>query len=91
MNKQELIEAVAKECEISKACGEQAVNAVLTGIKNGVKKNKEVRLIGFGTFSVRSRKARKGRNPQTGATINIKASKTVKFTAGQDFKGLVNK
>ncbi|MCF6155078.1 MAG: HU family DNA-binding protein [Candidatus Brocadia sp.] len=91
MNKQELVEIVAKECEMSKACGEMAVNAVLNGIKNGVKKTKEVRLIGFGTFSVRTRKARKGRNPQTGAVINIKASKTVKFTAGQDFKNVVNK
>lgn len=91
MNKQELIEVVAKECEVSKACGEKAVNAVLNGIKSGVKKNKEVRLIGFGTFSVRTRKARKGRNPQTGATINIKASKTIKFAAGQDFKNAVNK
>ena len=91
MNKQELVEVVAKECEVSKACGEKAVNAILDGIKNGVKKTKEVRLIGFGTFSVRTRKARKGRNPQTGAVINIKASKTVKFTAGQDFKNAVNK
>jgi len=91
MNKQELVEVVAKECEVSKACGEKAVNAILDGIKNGVKKTKEVRLIGFGTFSVRARKARKGRNPQTGAVINIKASKTVKFTAGQDFKNAVNK
>ncbi len=91
MNKQELVEVVAKECAVSKACGEKAVNAVLNGIKAGVKKSKEVRLIGFGTFSVRTRKARKGRNPQTGAVINIKASKTVKFTAGQDFKNAVNK
>lgn len=91
MNKQELVEIVAKECEVSKACGEAAVNAVLSGIKAGVKKSKEVRLIGFGTFSVRARKARKGRNPQTGAVINIKASKAVKFTPGQDFKNVVNK
>ncbi|MBU6391311.1 MAG: HU family DNA-binding protein [Planctomycetota bacterium] len=91
MNKQELVEAVAKECEVSKACGEKAVNAVLDGIKNGVKKSKEVRLVGFGSFSVKARKARKGRNPQTGETINIKASKTVKFSAGQDFKNMVNK
>lgn len=91
MNKQELIELVAKACSVSKACGERAVNAVLDGVKSGVKKSKEVRLIGFGTFSVRARKARKGRNPQTGAIINIKASKTVKFTPGQDFKSAVNK
>ena len=91
MNKQELVEVVAKECEVSKACGEKAVNAVLTGIKNGVRKSKEVRLIGFGTFSVRSRKARKGRNSRTGEIINIEASKTIKLTAGQDFKNAVNK
>ncbi|TLD43416.1 MAG: DNA-binding protein HBsu [Candidatus Jettenia ecosi] len=91
MNKQELVEMVAKECEMSKANGEKAVNAVLNGIKTGVKKNKEVRLIGFGSFTVKERKARKGRNPQTGATINIKASKAIKFTPGQDFKNIVNK
>lgn len=90
MNKQELVEIVAKECEMSKGSGEKAVNAVLNAIKNGVKKSKEVRLIGFGTFSVRTRKARKGRNPQTGAPINIKASKSIKFTAGQDFKNIIN-
>ncbi|MBM4053171.1 MAG: HU family DNA-binding protein [Planctomycetes bacterium] len=91
MNKQELVEHVAKECDVSKACGEKAVNAVLNGIKQGVKKSKEVRLIGFGTFSVKNRKARKGRNPQTGAVINIKASKAIKFSAGQDFKKVVGK
>jgi DNA-binding protein HU-beta len=91
MNKQELIELVANECDMSKANGEKAVNAVLNGIKSGVKKSKEVRLIGFGSFSVRTRKARKGRNPQTGDVINIKASKTIKFSPGQDFKTVVNK
>ncbi|MCF6158095.1 MAG: HU family DNA-binding protein [wastewater metagenome] len=91
MNKQELVELVAKECDMSKAHGERAVNAVLNGIKSGVKKTKEVRLIGFGSFSVKTRKARKGRNPQTGDVINIKASKTIKFTPGQDFKSVVNK
>jgi len=91
MNKQELIEYVVNECEVSKACGERAVNAVLDGIKQGIKKTKEVRLIGFGTFSVKNRKARKGRNPQTGEEINIKASKTIKFNAGQDFKNVLSK
>ena len=86
MNKQELIEAVAKECEVSKACGEKAVNAVLSGIKSGVKKGKEVRLIGFGTFSVRSRKARKGRNPQTGAVINIKRQQSGKIYCWTGFQ-----
>ena len=60
MNKQELVEVVAKECEVSKACGEKAVNAILDGIKSGVKKTKEVRLIGFGTFFSKSQKSTEG-------------------------------
>ena len=90
MNKQELVEIVAKECEVSKACGESAVNAVLSGIKSGVKKSKEVRLIGFGTFSVRARKARKGRNPQTGDQIKISARRVLTFRPSQVLKALLN-
>jgi len=86
MNKQNLVEAVAKELDTSKAQAGRAVNAVLSGISKGLRKDKNVQLIGFGTFLVRRRKARKGRNPQTGETINIKASKTVGFKAGQKFK-----
>ena len=86
MNKQDLVEAVAKELDTSKAQAGRAVNAVLSGISKGLRKDKNVQLIGFGTFLVRRRKARKGRNPQTGETINIKASKTVGFKAGQKFK-----
>jgi len=86
MNKQNLVEAVAKELDTSKAQAGRAVNAVLSGISKGLKKDKNVQLIVFGTFLVRRRKARKGRNPQTGETINIKASKTVGFKAGQKFK-----
>jgi DNA-binding protein HU-beta len=89
MNKQDLVEAVAKELDTSKAQGERVVNAVLSGISKGVKKDKSVQLIGFGTFLVKKRKARKGRNPQTGETINIKASKTVGFKAGQKFKAMI--
>jgi DNA-binding protein HU-beta len=89
MNKQDLVEAVAKELDTSKAQAGRAVNAVLSGISKGLRKDKNVQLIGFGTFLVRRRKARKGRNPQTGETINIKASKTVGFKAGQKFKGMV--
>jgi DNA-binding protein HU-beta len=89
MNKAELIEAVAanKEagCE-TKASAERAVNAVIDGIKAGVKKHGKVQLVGFGSFNVRTRKARAGRNPQTGETIKIKESKTVSFTPGQGFK-----
>ena len=90
MNKAELIEAVAanKEagCE-TKASAERAVNAIIDGIKAGVKKHGKVQLVGFGSFNVRTRKARQGRNPQTGETIRIKESKTVSFTPGQGFKG----
>jgi DNA-binding protein HU-beta len=89
MNKQSLVEAVAKELSMSKAQGERAVNAVLSGISKGLRKDKNVQLIGFGTFLVKRRKARKGRNPQTGETLNIKASKTVGFKAGKKFKEMI--
>ena len=86
MNKQKLTEWVAKETDSSKAFAETCVNAVLDGIRTGLKKDHIVQLVGFGTFQVRNRKARMGRNPQTGATIKIKASKTVGFKAGKAFK-----
>lgn len=86
MNKGDLVEAVAKELKDSKAAAERAVNSVLGNVKKGLKKDKKVQLVGFGTFDVRKRKARKGRNPRTGETINIKASKTVGFKAGQALK-----
>ena len=89
MNKQDLVESVAKELGTSKAGGGRAVNAVLCGIGKGVKKDKNVQLIGFGTFSVKKRKARTGRNPQTGETIKIKASRTVGFKVGKKFKDMV--
>ena len=89
MNKVELIAHVQKSLgAASKAEAERAVNAVIDGIKAGVKKGpaKNVQLIGFGTFKVATRKARKGINPKTGAAIKIKASKTVKFVAGKALK-----
>ena len=86
MTKGDLVEAVAKELKESKAASERAVNAVLKSIKKGLKKDKKVQLVGFGTFDVRKRKARKGRNPRTGETITIKARKVVGFKAGQDLK-----
>jgi len=89
MNKAELIAGVAKTTKMSKAASERACNAVLDGIKKGLKKAGNVTLIGFGTFTVKSRKARMGRNPQTGETIKIKASKTVGFKPGQAFKKMV--
>jgi DNA-binding protein HU-beta len=84
MNKSDLISAVAKDIGGSKAEAEKAVNSVLENIKKNVKKG--VALIGFGSFQVASRKARTGRNPQTGEIIKIKASKTVRFKAGKGLK-----
>jgi DNA-binding protein HU-beta len=89
MNKGDLIAAVAKEADLSKANAEKAVNSVLENIKKNAKKG--VQLIGFGSFGLAKRKARTGRNPQTGEKIKIKASTAVKFRAGAGFKKLVNK
>lgn len=89
MNKAELIEKVQKSLggDTSKAEAERAITAVLDGIKAGLKKEpKTVQLIGFGTFKIGKRAARKGINPKTGETIKIKASKTVKFVAGKALK-----
>ncbi len=88
MNRAELVLEVQKHLgkHISKAEAERIVTAVIESIKTGIKKTKSVQLIGFGTFKVVTRKARKGINPKTGDTISIKASKTVKFLAGKQFK-----
>ena len=89
MNKGELIEAVLKNKDAgmeSKAAAERAVNAMIDAIQAGIKKDGIVQLIGLGTFRVKSRAARKGRNPKTGAVINIKASKTVGFKASSELK-----
>ncbi|GAB4269320.1 MAG TPA: HU family DNA-binding protein [Opitutae bacterium] len=90
MNKAALILEVQKLLgkDTSKAAAERAVDAVIEGIKKGIKKEKNVQLVGFGTFSVAKRAARMGVNPQTGEKIKIKASKTVKFKAGQALKDL---
>ena len=89
MNKADLIEMVSSEIDESKAGAERAVNAVLSCIQKGVKKDKNCQIIGFGTFSVKKRKARIGRNPQTGEEIKIKASKSVGFKPSQKFKDMV--
>ncbi len=86
MNKKDLIDLMAGNAEISKATAEQALNALLDGVKESLKKGEKVTLVGFGTFSVSNRAARTGRNPQTGEEIQIAASKAPKFTAGKDFK-----
>lgn len=89
MNKAELIEAVQKTLggETSKRAAGDAVEAVLTAIAKGVAKSGTVQLIGFGTFKVAKRAARTGRNPKTGETMKIKASKTVRFVPSSALKG----
>jgi DNA-binding protein HU-beta len=86
MTKAELIEKMAKDADVSKAVAEKALNSFIDGVKKSLKKGNKVTLVGFGTFSVSNRKARKGRNPRTGEVIKIKASKAPKFTSGKAFK-----
>lgn len=90
MNKAELIDAVASEADLSRADATRATDAVLDTITGALSKGDQVTLVGFGTFSVRERAARTGRNPQTGETIQIKASKSPGFKAGKAFKDAVN-
>ena len=90
MNKAELIESVAEKTDMSKAEAGRAVDAVISTVTDALKKQDDVALIGFGTFTVRERAARAGRNPQTGETIQIKASKMPAFKAGKALKDAVN-
>ena len=91
MNKAELIEAMANSAKISKADAKKALDAFIETTTKALKKDDRVALVGFGSFSVSKRAARKGRNPQTGATIKIKASKNPGFKAGKALKDAVNK
>lgn len=94
MNKQELIEAVANELDTSKAQAGEIVDLFFSAnglIAKELKRGGSVNLTGFGSFEVRKRAAREGRNPQTGATIKIKASKVPAFRAGKGLKDIVNK
>ena len=90
MNKTELIEAIAKEADISKAAAGRSLDAAVGAIQQALKKGQMVTLVGFGTFYVGKRAARNGRNPQTGATIKIKAAKVPKFRAGKSLKDALN-
>ena len=90
MNKRELIEAVCAELETTKSAAEETVNIVLQAIKDGVTSDDQVSIAGFGTWSKRSRAARTGRNPQTGAEIQISAAKVPAFKAGKALKDAVN-
>lgn len=89
MTKADLIEKMASDANISKAAAGKAVDSFIGSIIKTLKKGNKVAMVGFGTFSVGERAARKGRNPQTGAVIKIKASKSPKFKAGKAFKDAV--
>jgi DNA-binding protein HU-beta len=92
MNKAQLIEIVLDTGNFpSKASAERATNAVISSLTKGLKKDGSVQLVGFGSFAVTKRKARLGHNPQTGAKIKIKASKSVKFRAGKALKDAVKR
>ncbi|SNY93747.1 DNA-binding protein HU-beta [Cohaesibacter sp. ES.047] len=90
MNKNELISSVAEKAELTKAQAGEAVDALFDIIADTLKSGDEVRVIGFGNFSVTERAATEGRNPRTGETIQIPASKTPKFKAGKGLKDAVN-
>lgn len=90
MNKSELIDAVADEADISKASAARAVDAVFGAITGALKEGDQVTLVGFGTFLVRERAARTGRNPRTGESISIGASKMPSFKAGKALKDALN-
>jgi DNA-binding protein HU-beta len=90
VNKRELIEAIAKETESSKAAAGRALEAVLSTIVKTVAKKQDVQLIGFGTFKAAKRAARTGKNPRTGEKLKIAAATVPKFSAGAAFKAAVN-
>jgi nucleoid DNA-binding protein len=91
VNKAELIEAIVKETELSKAAAGRVLNTVIDTITKTVAKKQDVQLIGFGTFKAAKRAARTGKNPRTGEKLKIAAATVPKFTAGAAFKAAVNK
>jgi DNA-binding protein HU-beta len=90
MNKSELIEAMADSADISKAAAGRALDGLIEAITQAVKNNDTVSIVGFGTFMLRERAARTGRNPKTGGSIEIAASRAPAFKAGKAFKDAVN-
>lgn len=90
MNKNELIDAIAAEADLSKASAGRALDAAIAAITGALSKQDTVALVGFGTFSVKHRAARDGRNPRSGETIKIAASNTPTFKAGKALKDAVN-
>jgi len=91
MNKAELIEAIANGSKLTKADAGRALDATIEAVSKSLKKGDRISLVGFGSFSVAKRAARMGRNPQTGKEIKIAAKKVVKFKAGSELSGNVNK
>lgn len=89
MTKEDLIGKIAKEAAVTKRQATEALKAFFDGVTSSLKKGKKVSFVGFGTFSVAKRKARTGRNPQTGGTIHIAATKVPKFKAGKHLKDAV--
>ena len=89
MNKSDLVDAVANDSDMSKASAARAVDSVLANVEDALGNGDSVSLVGFGTFSVRHRAAREGRNPQTGASMHIAASKVPGFKAGKGLKDKV--
>ena len=86
MNKGDLVRKIAKDAALTKRQAEKAFNSLVGAIASSLKKGRKVKIVGFGTFSVARRKARKGRNPQTGAPIRLAASRVAKFTPGKELK-----
>lgn len=91
MNKAALIDKIARDADITKTAASAAVDSLIQGITASLKKNQRVTLVGFGTFGPTRRKARTGRNPQTGETIRIKAKKAVRFKAGKQLERALNR
>ncbi len=90
MNKTDIIDHIVRQADISKAAAARALDAVLSAIEESLKKGDDVTLVGFGTFSVAKRAPRTGRNPRTGATIEIEAAQVPKFKPGKALKDAVN-
>lgn len=91
MNKAELVAAIAEKTELSKKDSEKALKAFIDVVSEELQKGEKIQLVGFGTFEVAERAAREGRNPQTGKTMKIAASKSPKFKAGKALKDQINK
>nr|WP_205297421.1 nucleoid-associated protein HU-beta [Pantoea multigeneris] len=90
VNKSQLIDKIAADADISKAAAGRALDAIIAGVTDSLKSGEDVALVGFGTFKVKDRAARTGRNPQTGQEITIAAAKVPGFTAGKALKDAVN-